>query len=340
MDWKIFDALTQRLRDPRGIVNGVPYYKGLFDARGVKKEHWIYKKFVEHAWNVDNRERHSDACKSGFLCREHVGNPDFVYVQFKTTDNLENLRPNYLEDQLRAHKDDFAWKQMMIEGEFGYDIEGRPVYEAYRPDTHDAEIVEDQTLPILRSVDFGYNHPAVLWAQYTRDGRLLVLRELCPVGLSRDELHAAVAGFERAEFPERHPSQYRDFGDVAGEQPNTTGVTDAEAWEQFFKTRIESRKARVNDGLEVVRNLMTRTTKKGLPRFQVDYRCETLREALGGGYYYSTDSYDAKTGDAKIERIQPYVDVADALRFIAHSAIDESVQTYTGFKSLTAFASY
>lgn len=340
MDWKIFDALTQRLRDPRGIVNGIPYYRGLFDARGVKKEHWIYKKFVEKAWDIDNPERHTEACSRGALCREHAKNPDFVYVRFRTSDNEQNIRGGYMDDLVRAHQDDFAWRQMMLEGEFGYDIEGRPVYEAYRPDTHDAEIIEDPTLPILRGVDFGYNRPAVVWCQYTRDGRLLVLRELCPQGLSRDELHAEVSGVQRAEFPDRHPSQYKDFGDVAGEQPNTTGVTDTEAWEAYFKTQIESRKARVNDGLEIVRKLMTSTTKRGLPRFQVDYRCETLREALGGAYYYSEDSYDQKTGDAKIERVQPYVDVADALRFIAHSAIDESVQVYSGFKSLTAFASY
>lgn len=339
IDWKIFDALTQRLRDPLGTVNGIPYYKGFFDARGVKKEHWIYKKFVERAWNVDTPEQHTEACRKGTFCRSHVANPDFVYVQFRTSDNEQNLRPGYLDDQVRGHKEDFAWKQMMLEGEFGYDIEGRPVYEAYRPDLHDAEIFEDPTLPILRGVDFGYNRPAVLWCQYTRDGRLLVLRELCPVGVSRDELHAEVSGLQKAEFPDRHPTQYKDFGDIAGEQPHTTGVTDTEAWEQYFQTRVEGRKARVEDGLNIVRDLMMRSTKRGAPRFQVDYRCETLREALGGAYYYSVDKYDSKTGDAKIERVQPYVDVADALRFIAHLMVEEQ-PVYSGFKSLTAFASY
>lgn len=338
IEYNIFDALNQRLRHPSGEQNGIPYYRGYFDARGVKKEHWIWKKFALKAWNVDFPEEHGPECRAPNFCRAHVENPDFVYVKFTTYDNTQNLREGYLEEQLRDHKDDLAWKKMLIDGEFGFDIEGRPVYECYRPEIHDAEIGEDATLPILRGWDFGYNKPAVIWCQYTRDGRLLVLRELVPTGVSRDELCRMVEAEQRSAFPNRHTTQYRDFGDIAGEQPNTTGVTDVEFVESYFRTTVESRKARVNDGHEVIRKLMTSATGKQKQRFSVDYQCERLREALAGAYYYRMD----KTEERPVKGTG-YDDVADALRFVAQLIVEESpgaTPTSWSTAGKSSFASY
>jgi hypothetical protein len=309
VDYKIFDALNQRLRHPAGIQNGIPWYRGYIDARGVKTDHWLWEKFVKRAWDVD----------TGLDKRKSVPNVDFVYIKGRTYDNLENLRQGYMEELIRDHKDDIAWQKMMIEGEFGFDIEGRPVYECYRPDVHDATIYEDPTLPILRGWDFGFNRPAVVWCQYTRDGRLLVLRELCPTGVSRDELVALVDGLQKAEFPNRHPSQYRDYGDAAGEQANAAStIDDIEYIENKLHTSIETRKARIKEGLEVVRRLMMQTTKKGEPRFQIDTRCDRLIQGLRGAYYYETE----KTNDVPVKGLG-YDDVCDALRYVAQLVVEE-----------------
>lgn len=326
VDYKIFDALNQRLRHPAGIQNGIPWYRGYIDARGVKTDHWLWEKFVKRAWD----------CDSAPSSRPSVPNPDFVYVKGRTHDNTQNLRQGYMDELLRDHKDDIAWQKMMIEGEFGFDIEGRPVYECYRPGVHDATIYEDSTLPILRGWDFGFNRPAVVWCQYTRDGRLLVLRELCPTGISRDELVAQVSGLQKAEFPNRHPSQYRDFGDAAGDQPNTTSVTDIEFIEGALKTSIETKKGRINDGIEVLRTLMTRTTKKGDPMFQIDTRCDRLIQALRGAYYYRTD----KTDDRPVKGLG-YDDIADALRYVAQLTVEDGfIPATTGTGSSFSYASW
>jgi hypothetical protein len=308
VDFKVFDALTQRLRDPLGIVAGVPYYTGLFDARGVKTQHWIYEEYVKRAWNADDTPEK----------RRGVTSPDWTWLQFKTLDNPHNA-PGYYENQMRAHRDNTPWIKMLIEGEFGFDIEGRPVYECYRPDIHDAVIHEDRTLPMLRGWDFGYNRPAVVWAQYDRSGRVLVFRVLCPTGASRDELCAMVNALQEREFPSRHPSQYRDFGDIAGDNANTSGQTDIDFVENYFGTSIETRRARVSDGLEVMRGLMTRNTKNGSPRFSVDVSCTRLREALGGAYYYRTDKTEERP-----EKGNGYDDIADATRYVAQCIVEES----------------
>lgn len=308
VDFRVFDALTQRLRDPLGIVAGVPYYTGLFDARGVKTQHWIYNEYVKRAWDASTDP----------ATRKDAISPDWTWLQFKTYDNPFNA-PGYLENQLRAHKDNTPWVKMLIEGEFGFDIEGRPVYECYKPEIHDAHISEDRTLPMYRGWDFGYNRPAVVWCQYDRNGRFLVLRELCPTGVSRDELCDMVSALQKREFPDRHPSQYKDFGDAAGDNDNTSGRTDIEFVENYFGTNVEYRRARVSDGLEVVRGLMTRMTKKGEPRFAVDVSCQRLREALAGAYYYKID----KTDERPVKG-EGYDDVADALRYVAQLIVEEN----------------
>lgn len=330
VDYKIFDTLTQRLRDPAAVVNGIPYFRGYMCARGVKREHWLYKDFVLNAWNVDD----------GKDARTRVKNPDYAWMRFKTWDNqevLDKIAPGYIDAQIQGHKDQPAWIKMLIEGEFGFDIEGRPVYECYRPEKHDATIVEDPSLPILRGWDFGYNRPAVVWCQYTREGRLLVLREYCPTGIQRKHLFQEVAALQRAWFPSRHDSQYRDYGDATGDKAND--VVDQhtiDALESFFQTSMESRRGKIQWGLETLRNLMTQDTRSGKPRFAVDFSCERLREALAGAYYYNTD----KTDERPVKG-EGYDDVCDALRYVAQLVVEEDLggNPYRGWQS-KQFASY
>ncbi len=328
VDFKIFDTLTQRLRDPRGVVNGIPWFRGYFDARGVKREHWIYKEFVKQGWNADDGE---DA-------RKLVANPDYAWLKFTTYDNEKHLVPGYIKSQVEGHKNNVPWIKMLIEGEFGFDIEGRPVFAVYRPELHDAEIVPDRTLPILRGWDFGYNRPAVVWCQYTRDGRLLVLREYCPVGISLQNLCQEVVALQRDWFPDFHTSQYKDYGDIAGDQAQATGPEQIEFVENYFQTVVENPgKLRVQVGLDTMRNLMTTLTKSGMPRFAVDYSCERLREALGGAYYYKTDVTDERPVKG-----EGYDDVVDAVRYIATSIVEDVPSAYRPWNrsGATPFAQY
>ncbi len=313
VDYRIFDTLTQRLRDPAGVVHGIPYYTGLFCARGVKRAHWIYERFVKNAWDLD----------SGREERHRAKNPDFVYCRFTTYDNsqhLDEIAPGYIQNQIRHHEGDTAWIKMFIEGEFGFDIEGRPVFECFKPDAHIAQITADPSLPIHRGWDFGYNRPAVVWCQYDRTGRFLVLKELCPTGVSREELCGMVATHQKIWWPDRHPSQYRDYGDIAGTQVNTaTDQHDVDYVESYFGTSMEYRAARVQEGLEVLRGLMVRNTKSGSPRFAIDESCERLIDACQGAYYYRLD----KTDERPIKG-EGYDDVVDATRYVAQLIVEES----------------
>ena len=315
MEYRVWSTISERLRHPAGMQDGIPFYRYLFDSRPIERRHWINERFIEKAWNVED----------GLPARERAQKPFYAYVRFESFDNLKNLRPGYIEELLEEHKDEPGWINMMIYGEVGYSLEGQPVYgEAYDAEIHDAEIEEDPRLPILRGWDFGYRSPAVLWCQYTRAGQLLVLREYTPKRIQRDQFVDEMLAQQELFFPHRHPSQYRDFGDIAGRQGDFTSEVDTIAYvEERLQTSFEGlRKDSVEDGIEVVRQLMRRPAKirgERLSCFLVDVRCETLREALRGMYFYPE-----KGGEHRgPKKGNGYDDVCDALRYVAQSIVGE-----------------
>ena len=94
----------------------------------------------------------------------------------------------------------------------------------------------------------------------------------------------------------------------------------------------------MQDGLEIVRGLMMRNTKKGEPRFVVDESCERLIDALRGAYYYKVD----KTDERPVKG-EGYDDVADALRYVAQLVVEDSFVTagrHQPSGGSKAFASY
>jgi hypothetical protein len=303
----VFDALSQRLRHPAGIVNGVPFYAGLFDARGVSTKHWIYKDFIAQAWNADTPES----------TRQTAKNPSFVYIKYSTLNNLENLPPGYLDQLVRNHKFDARWQRVFIHGETGIEVEGDAVFPDFDPERHVAKIEIDRNLPILRGVDFGFRNPAVGWFQYHRDGRLVCLRELCPTNIRQEDLHTEVEALQRDEFPNHAPSEFYDFVDVAGEQETATAsVTQIEMWQNHFGTTPEASKRLLKDGHEVIRKLMLTMRKLNgalVPRFMVDESCETMIAALSGGYCFKRK----EDGTEAVEYDNPYKKSIDTLRYVA-----------------------
>lgn len=308
----IFTALEQRLRNPAGVIDGVSFNRGFLCARGVMKTHWIYKTIVEPGWKIESGEEERDKCEK----------PHYAWIQGKTDDNQKNLEAGYKERLLMGHKNDKRYELMFIEGDFGFDLSGTPVFDEFSSKVHVRRITPDPTLPILRGIDFGFRHPAVVWCQYTKDGRLLVLRELTPTKCPRHELVARVEAEQQASFPEWSPRHYRDFGDIAGEQENSTGTDDVEYWENYFGNAVESRKSRIKVGLDVMHDLMQKDRLKDgelVKRFIVDESCDRLITALSGGYCYEAD----KQKDEPVKD-NGYDDVVDAVRYVALQVAEEA----------------
>lgn len=320
LKYEIFDALTQRLRHPAGMASGVPYYAGLFDARGVGTKHWVYKDFIANAWNADTAES----------TRQYAKNPSYVYVKFDTFSNEKNLPPGYIETQIRNHKHDKRWQRVFLEGETGTDVDGEPVFPDFEREKHIGKIEVDPNLPILRGVDFGFRNPAVVWFQYHRDGRLVALRELCPSNIRQPDLHVEVEALQRTEFRRHSEREFYDYVDAAGEQETaTTSVTQLEMWQNHFGTTPWSSKRLLKDGHEVIRGLLTSFRRYNgtlVPRLMIDESCETLIAAMAGGYCFKESSH----GEEVVDRENPYKKVVDCLRYVAQGATGESTDAFFG----------
>lgn len=316
MKWKIISTLFERLRHPAGVVDGFHWFRLFFDARGVESTHWVVEKFIGNAWDI----------RSGIAGRLRVKKPWYVYQRFRTADNREHLPEGYEEDLRQEHADDPIWCKVMLDGEIGYSMDGRGAFEhAYDPEQHDVVSIEpDPALPLLRAWDFGYYSPVVLWCQYTRDGRLLVLREFVPGQMAREQVLENVRQIQYSEFPAHvGPYAYRDFGDIAGDQQQSTGITDIDFFQERLETAFEGlRKDHVEPGLDVIRGLMSRMGSRVQgqlrPQLLVAEQCVILREAFRGGLYYEEE----KEGKPLTKK-HPYRDVVDALRYLAQAIIAE-----------------
>lgn len=316
---RLFQTLSARLRHPAGVVDGQPYYRLLFDARGVTEHHWINTEFIKKGWNVDDGE----------AARARVENPNYAYIRFQTKDNRG--RGAWYENELRReHQNDPLWCKVYIDGEIGFDVEGQPVFgDSYDPTVHiSPETLEpDDSLPILRSWDYGYRAPGVTWSQYTRAGRFVVLRELAPRNLTTEALIEQAAALQHAEFRGRSGSGYLDFCDRAGDSVESVSTErDIELVERAFNTYCTFRYANREYGLGILRRLMLLTTKVNgvlVPRFSVDPSCATVRSALGGAYHYP-DKTQASLSQGPIKG-GPYAAVVDTLRYAAQEVVEEDL---------------
>jgi hypothetical protein len=341
--WRVVLTALDRVRHPAGLVDGFPYHRVLFDARGVNTSHWVAKDFLPRSWKLP---RPDDAEPP--MRRETAKNPHWVYAQFKTNDNRQHLPPGYYETNLHEHRDDPAWCKTYLDGELGHEVGGISVFgDSYDPKRNEVDRIEpDQGLPILRGWDFGYNHPAVVWCQFSRQGRFVVLRELCPSKCSRDRLVREARALQAHEFSGWYEGNFRDFGDIAGQQANSAdmdGITDMEYLEEQMGTAFEGlQKSPVDSGLSVIRELMkgqSQLNGETMNHFLVDKEgCPTLCEALRGMYYY-----DEKSPTRKPKKGNGFDNVVDAVRYVVQVVWQEREYDLAGAQDqgwVSSFARY
>lgn len=327
---RCYQALYGRLRDPAAKIDGRWYLRMYLDARGVSSAHWLNTEVIEKGWNM--REPWT---------RESCQDPQIAWLLCRTNENAENLPPGYEADLRKKHEGDLAWIKTHLDGEIGYDVTGRAVFgDSYDPDLHVADrIIPDSTLPIWRGWDFGYRAPGGLFVQYTRSGRLLVLRECAPKNLTTDAFVDRMEAVREAEFAEH--ARYLDACDFAGTQVHSgADQRDIEIVEGRLSTELQYTRTNIEFGLGILRKLMLSSVKvKGqiVPRFAVDRSCTETLNALGGGYYYPEERLTAppiKGGTATA--------LIDCARYIALQVVEEGVAEDSGaaYPNVVTFGQY
>lgn len=205
-----------------------------------------------------------------------------VWRENPMAENLKNLPRGYYIKGMAGKTHD--WIKVNLGNEFGFVIDGRPVFPSFSQHVHMArepiELVPKLSLMI--GMDFGLT-PAAVLGQRLPDGRWNIIDELVTfdTGVSRfaDAFKAQVATL----WPGVPVAGWGDpSGDIrAGTDENTCfnilqakGIPCSPAPSNDPVIREESVNACLNRMVD------------GKPGIQVSPRCKVLRRALAGGYHY------------------------------------------------------
>jgi len=230
-------------------------------------------------------------------------------------ENVDNLPPDYYK-RISQGKD-AAWIDVYVNGNYGFIVDGRPVYPQWQDKVHASKANKQNQLPLIVGLDFGLT-PAAVFVQQTETGQFQVFDELVTEEFSAVEFADALGALLRSAYRGRKVNIY---GDPAGEQrsqvdkrtpfmvlkaagihavPASTGGKNP----NDMTLRVEA----------VVRNL-TRLTMAGEPGLIIDPGCRYLRRAMAGGYKFRLKQISGDEQFHEFPEKNLYSHVAEALQY-------------------------
>lgn len=292
----VIDALTGRVgRYPSKIMGGATWSGIMMDTNPPDQYSWWYKMAEETP--------HEDW--------SFFKQPSGLSPQ---AENLHNLPKDYYKRLLSGKDPD--WIKVYVNSEYGFLIEGKPVYSMFRDSTHVAAeaFPPSPNIPIRLGADFGRT-PSAIFGQVLSDGRWQIFDEFitedCGVTRFKELLEKYIA------------EKYSDFevisgtGDPAG---NDKGQNDEKtAMEIMNNSSSYNWKGAptnvITMRLEVVINALNRMVD-GKPGILISPKCEMIRKGFNGGYHYKL----LRTGDGKQTHEAPnkneYSHPHDALQYL------------------------
>lgn len=186
---------------------------------------------------------------------------------------------------------------------------GKKVYRTFNKQVHAGKPLQfnpDKTL--YRVWDFGYNHPAVLWAQINDKSQLCVLKEMQGNDITIYDFAPQVLKVTNDLFPK---AKCRDFCDPAGTQKNDkSDFPTVEILRRNFRVICRYERIAGATRREWVRKLLM-IREDGEPGILIDAdRCPILVEGFSGGYVTKENDPDTPDDDGYYEHTQ------DCLQYI------------------------
>jgi|HubBroStandDraft_1064217.scaffolds.fasta_scaffold02177_15 hypothetical protein len=310
--WTIFEALEGRVgRFPR-MADGGPTWQGIFtDTNAPDVDSEWYKFFEER----DLSEHVAELAKT---------TPGLTVDTYRTlfkqpsglspkAENLKNLPVGYYP-RLAIGKDP-EWVKVYIHGEYGFVVEGKPVWPGYNDTLHcpaDKRLWPKPIsgLPILRSWDFGLT-PACVLSQITPRGQWIVFDELTSSSMGADKFSDEVLDHCAREYSHE---DFQDVGDPAGMQ---RAQSDEKTCFQILHAKsigIEPALQTLAIRIESVAKPLRTLVDGGYPQFVLHPRCKVLRRALMGGYHFRRMRISGERYAENPEK-NHYSHVADALGY-------------------------
>ncbi len=275
-DREIVDKLRYRLRQKISIggVEIAPPYAGLLSFNPPPKTHWLYEISQE---------------------------PDVEDFQFKTWENKKNLPDGYIEDLIRTLP---PWEQKrLIDGDWGIEVKGKPVIWGFTEADNVRKLTPIPGLPVIRTWDWGYNHPCCKLAQFDpfagKTGRYMVFRELLGHKELLNEFAPKAIMMTKSMF-DGFP--IIDFGDPHGADSKDVGLSSIEYLRRHHGIHVNHKRQKIRVGIEEIQEMvisrapLTQSSDKIESCFLVDPMCPITIAAYSYGYHKDQDGNPVKDG--------------------------------------------
>lgn len=283
----IIDALDGRIgRYPARKDGGVTWRGIILDTNPPDVDHWWFRRFHDQAAEFPKWEIYKQP--SGL-------SPD--------AENLDNLDEGYYENLASGKAPE--WKKVYVDGEYGFVVDGKPVYTDYLDQTHcwHEEFGYSPDLPLLIGLDFGLT-PAAVFCQKDIHGRWFVIDELVSEDMGLDRFGELLIAHIAAEFPE--VKEIRLWGDPAGKQRSPLDKTTA--FDMLKGMGFDPKAGPTQDPLirKAAVSSPLRRMINGKPGMIISPKARMIRRGFMGGYQYRRLqlSYDER-----------YTEVPDKNRF-------------------------
>lgn len=235
----------------------------------------------------------------------HASSYDNPYLP---TGYVETLASSY-DEELRRQE---------IEGEWIIIPPGKPVFgSVFNAKAHLDDLKFNTDKPLLIGIDWGFHHPAAIFAQEDSRDRLLVLGELLETDKETGEFMEAIWSYVNKRFSVgKRDVKIEAFCDPAGKQRTSKSrKSDIEIAREYGIFPIYKR-VEILDGLRTIRRRMN-TLISGQPALLVDKNhCPKLVEGFRGGYHYPEQRNEFTEEKETPFKDGVYDHLFDALRYI------------------------
>jgi hypothetical protein len=263
-------------------------YRSIISLNPTEEDHWIPQLFL------------------------HVKPTNHEMFTSTTLDNMQNLPDGYIEELKRTFTLDM--QQRMIYGLFGKVFKGRPVFPQFSRGNYVKGFEFDPNLQLIRGWDFGYNRPAVVWAQM-KNKQVRILAEMMGKEIYlADFIKNEVLPYQMSLFGEKLNYKPLDFCDPRGSDESDKGKSSVQVLNEHGIFPVY-RRTWIEEGLVKVKECMdTVDEKTGEANFLVHPRCKVLIEGYRGGYA-------REDGEDKPKKDDYYDHLQDCARYLIIHAL-------------------
>lgn len=307
----VLDGLTGRVgRFPSRAMGGCTWSGIIMDTNPPDNDHWWYviaerdtgsdynSRLVASIESTEKEMRESGLLPEGAKLFEFFKQPS---GRGKNAENIRNLDPAYYVRQKAGKSEE--WVKVYIDGEYGFTIDGKPIYPDYRDLFHCKEVEYDPALGLHIGIDFGRT-PAAVIGQRSAFGNWRILSELVTEDMGAKKFAREL----RVHLAEHYLGVKISTitGDPAGEAASQND--EENVYDVLMVEGIFAKPAYTNDPI-IRRDAVAESLRRmieGVPGMLIHPRCRVLRKALSGGYCLKRINV---AGDAR------YKDVPDKNRF-------------------------